>query len=357
MSLSNDKQGSYVSASNMTKAPETRAPRVTLGLPVYNGERYLRDTMESLLVQTFTDFELIISDNASTDGTEKMCREYVARDSRVRYVRNDRNLGPAANYNVSLDQARGELFKWCAADDVCAPTFVEKCVAALDANPDAVNAYPLTRIIDSDGKEVRDYDYNVDLDDPRRHVRIARLAMVDHRRHGAHEMFGVMRRDALIRVGKKRCHVRADSVVLLRLALLGRFVRVNSTEFFNRDHNARSSKYLERRAVRPNSWISKKIGVGPLPSAEWWDQSLRGKIVFPDWRVMGEYYKSINEMPLTFGQRMRCRAALFPYTVRHVPKLVRDLLIACEQVIRKPFSRSMDRDGNFPTRAPVTASR
>src|SRR5262245_45586141 len=89
-----------------------RPPRLTIGVPVYNGERYIRATIDSLLAQTYTDFELIISDNASTDGTEGICREYVAKDPRVKYVRAEINLGPSHNYNVPVDRARGELFKW-----------------------------------------------------------------------------------------------------------------------------------------------------------------------------------------------------------------------------------------------------
>jgi glycosyltransferase involved in cell wall biosynthesis len=322
-------------------------PRVTIGVPVYNGERFIRATVDSLLAQSYGDFELIISDNASTDGTEAICREYQGKDSRVRYIRNPRNLGPAANYNVPLDAARGELFKWNAADDVCGADFLKVCIEALDCNPDAVLAYPRTKIIDADGAFVRDYDYELDLAHPRPHVRLRRLMCVHHKSHGAHEMFGVMRKAKLILAGKKRCHVRADSIVLARMALLGKLVRVESFQFFNRDHNARSSKYLGRRCVRPNSWISGYIGVGPLPSAEWWDASLKGKIVFPEWRVMQEYYRAVSEMPLSAGDRVMCHASLTYYVGRQVPKLTRDVLIATEQAMRLPFSgRSTPSPGN-----------
>lgn len=314
------------------------SPRVTIGVPVYNGERFIRATVDSLLAQSYTDFELIIADNASTDGTESICREYQAKDPRVIYIRNPRNLGPAANYNVPLDAARGELFKWNAADDVCGPDFLKVCVDALDCNPDAVLAYPRTKVIDADGNFVRDYDYELDLSHPRPHVRLRRLTLVHHKRHGAHEMFGVMRKEKLILAGKKRCHVRADSVVLARMALLGKLLRVESFQFYNRDHNARSSKYLGRRNVRPNSWISGYIGVGPLPSAEWWDPSLKGKIVFPEWRVMQEYFRAVAEMPLSAGDRAMCRLSLSYYVARHTPKLMRDVLIASEQALRLPFA-------------------
>ena len=130
------------------------SPRVTIGVPVYNGQKYIRFTMDSLLAQTFTDFEIIVTDNCSTDTTPQIVQEYAARDPRVRYVRNETNIGPARNYNVSLELARGEFFKWNPADDVCAPDFLAKCVAALDAHPEAVLAYPRTNVIDTEGKVV-----------------------------------------------------------------------------------------------------------------------------------------------------------------------------------------------------------
>ena len=119
-------------------------PRVTIGIAVYNGAKYLDQAIQSVLAQTFTDFELIISDNASTDSTEDVCREYAARDPRVRYTRSARDLGPAENYNRCFRAARGEYFKWHAHDDVCLPTFLERCVATLDAAPGAVLCMPAT---------------------------------------------------------------------------------------------------------------------------------------------------------------------------------------------------------------------
>ncbi|MFA5300916.1 MAG: glycosyltransferase family 2 protein [Lutibacter sp.] len=92
-------------------------PIVSIGMPVYNGEKFIREALDSLLAQTFTDFELIISDNASTDGTEAICREYAVCDSRIRYVRQSENRGACYNFQFVLDEAKGEYFMWAAADD------------------------------------------------------------------------------------------------------------------------------------------------------------------------------------------------------------------------------------------------
>ncbi|WNC85999.1 glycosyltransferase family 2 protein [Thermosynechococcus sp. QKsg1] len=93
-------------------------PKVSIGMPVYNGAKFIREALDSLLAQTFTDFELIISDNASTDETEAICREYAAKDKRIRYVRQAQNLGAMANFKYVLDEARGEYFMWAAHDDL-----------------------------------------------------------------------------------------------------------------------------------------------------------------------------------------------------------------------------------------------
>ncbi|MCH9054911.1 glycosyltransferase [Synechococcus sp. PCC 6716] len=101
-------------------------PKISIGMPVYNGARYIREALDSLLAQTFTEFELIISDNASIDNTEAICREYAAKDHRVRYIRQSQNLGASANFKFVLDKALGEYFMWAAADDIWDKNWIEK---------------------------------------------------------------------------------------------------------------------------------------------------------------------------------------------------------------------------------------
>jgi glycosyltransferase involved in cell wall biosynthesis len=173
------------------------SPRVSIGVPVYNGQKYIDATLDSLIAQTCSDLEIIVTDNCSTDATPQIVQSYAGRDPRVIYLRNVANLGPARNYNSSLAVARGEYFKWCSADDVCAPDFVEKCVAVLDADPAVVLAYPRTSIIDSAGTIVGQYQYELDFDDPDAWLRYSRIINVNHHAHGAHELYGVMRLDAL----------------------------------------------------------------------------------------------------------------------------------------------------------------
>jgi glycosyltransferase involved in cell wall biosynthesis len=116
--------------------PKDHLPEASIGMPVYNGEKTIRAALDSVLAQTFTDFELIISDNASTDGTTAICREYAARDRRIRYVRQRENRGPAANFRFVLDEAVGKYFMWAACDDIRSPDFLAVNFKFLSENPE-----------------------------------------------------------------------------------------------------------------------------------------------------------------------------------------------------------------------------
>lgn len=309
-------------------------------MPVYNGEKYIRAALESLTAQTAADIEIIVTDNCSTDATSRIVGECAARDSRVKSWRNITNLGPARNYNRSVELARGRYFKWHCADDSCAPELVQACVKVLDSDPSVVLVYPRTSIIDTDGREIWRDPYELELDDPRPGVRLARLVNADHHAHGAHELYGVMRTEALRSTGGLRTHVRGDSVLLARLALVGRFRRIEEHLFFKRDHAERSTRYLARSEVRPGSRLSRYIGGGPLPAAEWWDPSLRGKIVFPEWRVLGEYLRAVHEATRLAGPGMLASyGALGVFALRHFPKMGRDLIIAAEQYVNLRLRR------------------
>lgn len=151
------------SALEATPADTPAVPQVSIGMPVYNGEPFIREALDSLLAQTFTDFELIISDNASTDGTEAICRDYAAKDKRIRYVRQAENRGAAANFQFVLDEAVGEYFMWAAADDV----WDRQWIAALLPVTKSCQCLVYGRVatIDGDGQRIphpanhRSFDY------------------------------------------------------------------------------------------------------------------------------------------------------------------------------------------------------
>lgn len=120
-------------------------PRLTIGLIIYNGADSARTCINSLLAQTYEDFELLIFDNGSTDGTSEICAAYAAQDHRVRHVRHDQTIPQSTNFRGVLMAAQTELFMWAADDDIWGPRFAELCIAALDANPQAVAA--CTRVL------------------------------------------------------------------------------------------------------------------------------------------------------------------------------------------------------------------
>jgi glycosyltransferase involved in cell wall biosynthesis len=313
---------------------EGRAPRVSIGLPVYNGEKFLRATLDSILAQSFTDFEVVICDNCSTDSTPEICREYQARDSRVAYHRNERNLGPAPNYNRCFDLSRGDLFKWSAADDLMAPAFLERCVEALDKDASLAGVFPAAKEIDESGRDLFDHDTEIDLSARSRPVRLWQYIFTDHRKNHATELWGVFRANVL-RTWRplKGSYPSADRVVVARAALNGPLPRLKERLFLNRSHGNRSQTYLDRSKVRPGSVLVKWLGCGPLPAYEWWDASKKGKIVFPEWRWWGEYVRAVYTTKMPFPSKLACLAVTACLFVKFIPRLGRDLIIAAELMI------------------------
>jgi len=114
--------------------------KISIGLPVYNGENHIRKSLDSILAQTFKDFELIISDNASTDSTPAICKEYATKDKRIRYIKKEKNIGMKENFAFVLQEAKHDYFVWIAADDIMLPEFLEKNFNVLESNPNFVGS-------------------------------------------------------------------------------------------------------------------------------------------------------------------------------------------------------------------------
>jgi glycosyltransferase involved in cell wall biosynthesis len=196
-------------------------PRVEVGLPVRNGERFLARQLESLLAQDFRDFEVIISDNASTDATEEICRRYAERDARIRYYRSDIDRGLAWNWNRTFELSRAPYFKWAAHDDEHDPSFLSRCVAVLDADESVVCCHSASVDIDEDGAVRRSWPARTRLASPSPHVRFADVLRPSY---PCLQMFAVMRADALrlsVEVARtiQRSDVRGAERLLCWLAL------------------------------------------------------------------------------------------------------------------------------------------
>ena len=305
-------------------------PLVSVGLFVYNGERFIEETLQSILNQTFTDFELIISDNASTDRTAEIAEAYAKRDERIRYYRSDKNMGAGWNVRRVYELATGKYFKQAAADDLLEPDFLRRCVEILESHPDCVLAHARTKEVDENGTFIENYitPMKSDYDDP-----VARFwEMFSTGGNKCYQVFGVMRMSALRQIPPQGSYVNADGVLLARMSLLGRFYEVPEYLFISRRHSRQSMATPPTRVEQPRRFrLTKRYG--NLPSPEWWDPAKARSLTFPEFRRLREYFLSIHRAPLDVGQKLRCYFMLLPWIRWNFKGMLKDLLIAADQVL------------------------
>ena len=292
--------------------PPSLRPRVTVGLPVFNGERYLAAAVESILSQTLADLELVISDNGSIDDTPKICQRYMQCDTRIRYFRKSKNEGAARNYNFTLEQARGDYFKWAAHDDLCASELLERSLAVLDAHPEIVLVYPQTVIINAAGEQLGLHPDRLDLRAPQAHVRYHSFHQLYRRPYTCNPVFGVIRTAVLRETGKIGNYVSSDMILLGELALRGQIYEIPEPLFLRRDHPGTSVRAYPRSQSR----------------AAWFDPSKEGRYEALRWRWFREYVSAITRAPMPLGEKMRCYAELHNWLQWNAGRLSKDLVKA-----------------------------
>lgn len=224
----------------------TKLPQVSIGMPVYNAGNHIGLAIEGLLAQSFGDFELIVSDNASSDSTRDVVEEYKQRDDRIRYERQPANIGANANYSYVVRRARGEFFKWSSASDWCAPTFLEHCRNELLAHGDTVLAVPKTRLFCDSLDTWQDYAWDIEVLDDASSARLARLT-AELALNNA--MNGLIRTSALRRTRLIEAYLSADVVLMGHLALLGKFRLLNERLLYRRMAVATATSLQDRAAV------------------------------------------------------------------------------------------------------------
>lgn len=303
-------------------------PLLTIGMPVYNAARFLAKTLDSILNQTFTDFELLLSDNASTDHTEEICRAYAARDSRIRYSRNAKNMGAGWNFHHVYTLATGKYYKQAAHDDLCEPAFFETCIQALELDSGLTVAYPKARIIDVNGDLIEDYECSLRTDREDPVVRFADLVLVQHR---CFQIFGIHRMSALKKLPPMGSFPHADGILLTQLSLLGRFYEVPERLFVSRRHEHQSVWTVSSRSNKRKFRLTDRVG--RLPSLEWWDTSRSRSITFPECHIFGQYCKSIHDSPLSAWQKMRAYGVMMHWAAKYHRKLLGDFVLAADQVL------------------------
>jgi len=305
-------------------------PVLTIGMPVFNGERFLAKALDSYLNQTFTDFQILLSDNASTDKTEEIARDYVARDKRIRYFRNPRNMGAGWNFLRVYKLATGRYYKQAAHDDFCEPDFLEVCINALESDPGLVVAHTKTRVVDAEGNLIEDYECPLRTDHSDPVIRFADLTIINHR---CFQIFGVHRLSALQSLPPMGSFPHADGVLLAQLGLIGRFFESEKRLFINTRHSGQSSWTMPARNQKPRFRLtSKDIR---MPPQEWWDPERGQKITLPEWNIFVQYLRSINQSSLDSAQKMRARSALLRWSIRYHRKLLGDFVFAADHMLWK----------------------
>ena len=286
---------------------------VSIGLPVYNGEAYIAEAIESILAQTYRNFELIICDNASTDRTESICRTYASTDQRIHYVRGSENQGAAWNFNRVFELSSGEFFKWVSHDDVYKPEFIEKCISVLEMDPTIVLC--TTRAIDIDefGVVRKENNFPLDTQSYRTHIRFYDLIC---KSHPCLSIFGLIKSKVLKDTSLIGDYVGSDRVLLVELGIRGRFYEVSDPLFLHREHKMRSTRFFPTLQSR----------------TAWFNPKKKTQFVFPTWRLFFEYFLSIKRSSLSHRQRLVCYF-LLPLWLRHNLKtMANDVTFAVKKI-------------------------
>ncbi|MEG3614426.1 glycosyltransferase family 2 protein [Isoptericola haloaureus] len=292
-----------------------RPPRVSIGLPVYNGEEYLDDALASARRQSFEDIEIIVSDNGSTDGTSDLCRQAAAEDDRVVYRRYDENRGGGWNYMNVARLARGEYFTWLAADDVKLPGFTGSCVELLDADGRAAFACSRAQVIDEQGVVIETlHDGAMGLDAPDAAARVRNLL----RAQASHVVYGLIR-SSVLRQTRGMIAMVGDDIVL-NTELLCRGPMLQSDEFLFRPR--RHGAQLSQQGHEQVRWHAPRAAV---------------RFAFPQTRLNAELFRAVARAPLPAGEKVRAWSAVASSWV--VPRwrgMARDVAVAAGWPVPAP---------------------
>jgi glycosyltransferase involved in cell wall biosynthesis len=295
----------------------THKPRVGIGLPVFNAEKYLEQALNSILAQSFPGFDLIISDNASTDRTQEICQTYSAQDKRIHYFRNENNLGAAPNFNRVFQLSAHEYFKWAPYDDLIEPEFLARCVGVLDRDPKVVLCYSRAKIVNEQGVYVVDYDPGPDTGSQKPHDRFRNLLLFPEY---ALQQMGLIRSEVLRKTRLHRSFPSSDEVLLAELALRGSFYEIPDRLYIFRRHDQQSTQQPKQRE-----------------RVRFFDTKLAGKITLPKWSYFLSSIDVINRTPLSFSGRVHCYATILRWLLvpAHFRAMGKDLLVAAGHLMSR----------------------
>lgn len=265
--------------------------RLTFGIPVYNGERYLPDALASVQNQDLADIRIVISDNGSTDATQEICRRAAAEDDRIEYHRYEVNGGGIWNFRNVMELSNTELFTWMAADDIKRPGFARVSIDALDAaGPEFVFSCPRTQIMDGDGVVYEDLnDERMGLDAATPHERVRNLL----RAQASHPMYGVMRASALAKTRGVLSVLGDDMVLLVEMLCAGKMALAPEQLLIQRRHD-------------------EQVSVQGVSSSSWFAPGQKGNRSFAETRTNIELYRGVAHSDLPWSEKVRTMSVIGP---------------------------------------------
>ncbi len=291
-----------------------QGPLVSIGMPIFNGEKFIDESIKSILCQTYPHFELIIFDNASTDRTQLICSKYCELDNRVRYHRHSCNKGAAWNFNSVFKASTGKYFKWTAADDILKPTYLEQCLLNLEQHHNLILCTSRALDIDDQGQPIREVSTQKENGHADPSIRFTSNINL---KHFCTDVFGVIRKDILEATSLIGNYPDSDRVLLAELALHGEFYEVSELLWVHRVHpNNSVSQYPDR-----------------IDRYKWFDPS-HHHFHLPYWREVTEFYKIVKRSSLTIKMKKDCYTAIVRWILQNHRALRSDLTHFSKSILK-----------------------
>ncbi len=292
------------------------APRITVGLPVYNGQKYLEAAIESHLAQSFGDFELVISDNGSTDATGEICGRYAQLDARVKYLKSPINRGILWNHRRVLEPVDPSTpyFRWAGADDILEPGLLAAMVEVLDTRPEIEAVMPATKNIDEEGTVIRTMERSLNLESPDVFERARQILLANYQHVIA---YGLLRAPSLRRMRTGPHYIGWDPVFIWELALRGPVFQLVEPALLRRFHQGSISRVKTVKEMR--KWVEPGTSAG---------------MNFPHWAWAYERTRSLLATPMNLGEKLRITMFLMRTTLWQRQQLARDITQATRRALK-----------------------
>lgn len=290
--------------------------KVIVGLPVYNGQKFLGAAIESHLSQSFGDFDLVISDNGSTDTTQAICTDYASKDKRVKYLRSPENRGILWNHRRVLEAIENpnQYFRWAGADDIMGPGLLQSMVAILDSRPEVEAVMPDTKNIDDRGEIIGSMARTLDLQSTDVYERAHDILTARYQHVVA---YGLLRASTLQLMRTGPNFIGWDPVFIWELALRGQVEQLAGPVLLRRFHPGSISHVKTVKEMR-----------------KWVEPNAKGGMNFPHWTWAYEHLRVLLATPLSMRDRFRIGKFLARHTIVQRALLFRDVTQAVRRTLR-----------------------